>query len=409
MRFRLIPAAALAAAVGAALLTACSTDPVSAPSSAGADTPLRAATLRTDAARREALARQLALALADSAFRAEIRQSLAASPIVEHKLQFQRFMREERHVRALDRMEVRSLEAVQEEVAAAPSLEFYFPVPGDLERWRGGPELLVATSGSDAEAPVAFDVTGRRLVLDPTTPPRPPVLALVPQETDFDAPSSQPRLLNSFELTNGGSGSPPPTSVPLTPGLYLKRAEYLRDFEGWLKGAPEFEVFVVGRQGATDSLQALSCTGRTAAGPYRYVQDKLTWSGRALIYTTQQLQQYQATYPGQGLRIIAVEDDDGACVLRLNQNSASNTIRQVEALWPQLTGGNLDNLRNIFVKANAGFNLGRTIANFFTTNDDLVGNAIDRSVTGEYAPFGNWIIKGENAVTNGYFELEMVN
>jgi hypothetical protein len=47
------------------------------------------------------------------------------------------------------------------------------------------------------------------------------------------------------------------------------------------------------------------------------------------------------------------------------------------------------------------------IAAFFNTNDELVGNAVEDVVVGAYYPGYNWIVKGENNVTNGWIQLEM--
>lgn len=42
-----------------------------------------------------------------------------------------------------------------------------------------------------------------------------------------------------------------------------------------------------------------------------------------------------------------------------------------------------------------------------TTQDDIVGNAIEDVVAREYFPNANWIVKGENTITNGAIRLEM--
>ena len=47
------------------------------------------------------------------------------------------------------------------------------------------------------------------------------------------------------------------------------------------------------------------------------------------------------------------------------------------------------------------------LAHFILTNDEMVGNAIEDVVAGAYYPGANWIVKGENNVTNGWIKLEM--
>ena len=44
---------------------------------------------------------------------------------------------------------------------------------------------------------------------------------------------------------------------------------------------------------------------------------------------------------------------------------------------------------------------------FITTQDDFIGNAVEDVVVGQFYPNANWVIKGENNVTNGWAKLEM--
>jgi len=47
------------------------------------------------------------------------------------------------------------------------------------------------------------------------------------------------------------------------------------------------------------------------------------------------------------------------------------------------------------------------LASIINTNDELVGDAVQDSVAGEYHAGFNWIVKGENNGTNGWVRLEM--
>ena len=60
-----------------------------------------------------------------------------------------------------------------------------------------------------------------------------------------------------------------------------------------------------------------------------------------------------------------------------------------------------------FTKALSLLSFLKTAWSAITTQDDLVGNAIEDSVAHEYFPGANWIVKGENNVTNGALRLEM--
>src|ERR1041385_3142689 len=68
---------------------------------------------------------------------------------------------------------------------AAIPLEVYLPVPAHRAAWPGDSNVLVAPAIKDQDVPVAFDIRGKRQLLDPDTPPATPVIALVPVETDF--------------------------------------------------------------------------------------------------------------------------------------------------------------------------------------------------------------------------------
>src|SRR5437870_7627313 len=160
--------AALTLAVGA---LACSDRPPgTAPAEGGPD-------VIATATKPELLARSLALALGDPAFRAHVKDELDRSPFREHKLSFQRFLAAERG-HALAAMAQRTGVATADLGRAAEGaipLEMYLPVPEHRRTWKGDANVLVATAVADHDPPVAFDVQGNRLVLDPERPPATPV------------------------------------------------------------------------------------------------------------------------------------------------------------------------------------------------------------------------------------------
>jgi hypothetical protein len=116
------------------------------------------------------LARRLARALADPAFRARLKAELDRSPFVEHKLQLQSFLRasDGQILKEVARLSGAAETTVQTEIDEAIPLEIYFPVRAHRDAWSGGPELLVASAREDREAPVAYDIGGHtaRLVHD---------------------------------------------------------------------------------------------------------------------------------------------------------------------------------------------------------------------------------------------------
>jgi len=47
------------------------------------------------------------------------------------------------------------------------------------------------------------------------------------------------------------------------------------------------------------------------------------------------------------------------------------------------------------------------VSSLIMTNDELVGNAVQDVIVGEFHTGFNWIVKGNNNVTNGWINLEM--
>jgi len=346
----------------------------------------------------EKLARQFAKALRNPAFREYLKAQLDASPFGEHKLQFQTFLSASggRALRYLD-------EGVEEEAKAAIALEVYFPVPAHRTAWTGDENVLVATAITDRDVPVAFDPQGGRQLLDPDTPPETPVLALVPVETDF---SAVPQRQTCVECGSGGGDPPPPPPAPPA-GLYMTKAHFVQDFEGWLKGAPEFEVHILGQKGQTDSLISYQCAGERQYGPYSFNQDELDWAGSVLLFSKQQLDQYNVAHPGQNVRVFVVEDDDTPCVIKTDPDRFQRLVAVVDSAYKLMTTGNDSSTtgNRIYKFAKAAYNVWQALASFFKSNDELVGNAVEDVIVGQFYPGFNWFVKGESNITNGWINL----
>jgi hypothetical protein len=348
------------------------------------------------------LARRVARAVADADFRATLKLELDRSPFTEQKIHFQQFLLKSngQALRQLARLSGEAQEDVESDARAAP-LELYFPVPEHRAGWNGGTEVLVAIARDDGDAPIAYDVTGRRQVLSPDAPPVTPVLAVVPVETDFDQKTVEPFICCA--------GGPAPTPT-LPPGLYMTSARFVQDFEGWLKGSPEFEIHILGQAGSSDSLTDYQCAGEPAPGYYRFDQNSTSWSGSVLLFTQTQLNNYRAAHPNQNFRIIAVEDDDTGCQIKFDANRFKNLQATINAQYPNLTGSkdtSSSALGKYIKRANALQKILRSVYSFITTQDDLIGNAIEDVVVGQFVAGANWIVKGEGNVTNGWLKLEM--
>jgi hypothetical protein len=172
-----------------------------------------------------------------------------------------------------------------------------------------------------------------------------------------------------------------------------------------VKGSPEFEVHVLGQAGATDSLTSYQCAGEHATGYYKFDQNNLDWSGNVLLFTQTQLANYKSQHPTSNLRIFVVEDDDTACQIKTDVNRFGNIVKAVESAYPLLTGGKDSTTLSRRSEGANALQIIKAIASVITTNDELVGNAVESSVVGVYYPGANWVVKGDNNLTNGWLNL----
>lgn len=429
-RQRLAALALLAAAVGCA-----DHDPSSplggAAALAGPEASTPASDASPEALRLERQARRLARALDDPAFRQYLQAQLAESPVVEHKLQFQRFLARDGH-RALSAMARADGEAEASILADADEgigAEVYFPVPGHAAAWSGGPDLLVATALGDHDAPVAFDTRGRRVLLDPKAPPSTPVLALVPQETDFDRPPAPREVICDIDScpdgggggsgggTGGTGGSGGIGSAPPAQSLYLTKAQFVDTFEGWLKGNPEFELHVLGPVSSADSATMVSfqCVGEHAPTGYQWDMNGTNWSSStgAKVFTQAQMDAMNLAFPGKSYLVLALEDDDTACEIKTGEDRFGAALEALKLAYQGyigvkdvkvLTPGGIV---RIIVAAKSGANLITAIANLIKSNDDLIGIAMADSVLGRTSPVGHWAVMEGKTKVNGWLNLEM--
>ncbi len=368
----------------------------------------------TPRAARERLTERLAHALSDPALRASFKRRFDASRAPEQKLQFQALARADQAV--LLAALARSASSVQEvvgDLAAARALEVYLPVASHREAWDGGADILVATIERDGEAPVAFDVRGNRHRLDPDTPPGVPVIALVPQETDFT--NGRPHLaVTCWDYCGGGDGgggggggsggvAPPPSSAG---GLYLTSSHFEESHESWIKGKPEYEYHVYGVD-ANGEAEQLACTGEHAGGPFVFDQNDGDWSGSAMLLSEADRAAYEQRRPGKPVRIVGFEDDDEACVARIDGSRLTTLLAAVDASYRSLTSGKVEPLLFRGIKAAPSvFNLLRAVRNAITTGDDFIGNAVETSVVGWVPGGANWALKTEGTRTTGWFTTE---
>ncbi len=128
-----------------------------------------------------------------------------------------------------------------------------------------------------------------------------------------------------------------------------------------------------------------------------------------MLFSKAQIDAYNTAHPGQNPRVFVVEDDDTACEIKTDPNRIANLLKAVDGAYKALTAGNdsTSQTGKYWKLAQALQKLWSALASLINTNDELVGNAVQDAVVGEYYAGFNWIVKGENNVTNGWIKLEL--
>jgi len=367
-----------------------------------------AAPANTPRAARERLAQALAVALNDPATRSAVKARLDASNAPEGKLQFQALVQSNQTtlLAALARSSATTVGELLADLDAARGLELYLPVAAQRAAWTGDANVLVATIGSDRDAPIGFDAAGTRQVLDRRTPPAIPVLALVPQETDFTR-GHPDRVMACVDMCGddnpGYGGGDANSGGAVAPGLYLTQSHFNDYYESWVKGAPEFEYHVYG-VGDNGQSVLLACTGESQAGKYTWDQNELDWTGSVMLLSDADYNAYHTKHPTAPIRIVAWEDDDEACVDHADVNNVSALITAVDNAYKSITSGKVDPWYIHGIKAAPSiFSLLSAIHNVILTNDDLIGNAVESTITGDAPNGANWVLKSDGTTTTGWF------
>ena len=128
-----------------------------------------------------------------------------------------------------------------------------------------------------------------------------------------------------------------------------------------------------------------------------------------LLFSQTQLSGYKSAHPNQNFRVVTLEDDDTACAIKFDTDRFKKLVSTLGAVYPALTGtkDTVSGIQKWVKRANALQKILAAAYSFITTQDDLIGNAVEAVVVGVSYPNANWIIKGNDNVTNGWIKLEM--
>jgi len=373
------------------------------------------------------IAQLIAQAMDNEPARQRLKRDMRAAPFREHKLELGSYLRSKDGRALLDAMVAKSgggEAEVFDPLAAIRPLEFYMPVARHRETWTGKEDVLVVSQLDESDPIVAFDQSGHGVTLDKKVPPDQPTLSIVPVETRFDQPmipaasrnvrdqggnaigTLEPlaikgsNLISCGETCGGaGSGSPPPA---LPPGLYLEFSRILDMKEPWTRGDPEIEVHIQGpdAQVAPTYVGDQSCSGERVYDPRKYFdQNTGFWDGHVMLFSEEETVAYLSRF-NQGFHILFWEDDNQACVLKLDSNSLAELLKSSAGAAATVALKIIPGVSWVVVGTAFVGNLFANAGAWLLTNDDFVGAAVALEGSGYSYP-GNTHVIMDGTTLNG--------
>lgn len=409
----------LAALVAAAIAAACdeASTPLTPADEASSPAESRQAASWTATAQGESmteLTRAVALALGHQGLRTRVLQDMRRAPYLEHKLDFSSYLRGESGgiLRAAMRNAAElSGSEIHELLDAAPELEFYMPVVEHRRTWTGGDEVVVASGQDDEDRPVGFDTSGESVPLEVDAPPETPVFVLVPSETDFSSPINPLNYANRDDAGGEAIGQyergsalraveepiqpdPDPGDGSLSPrvewdeqppGIFLDRAWYESTEEAWTKGSPELEVLTMAQEDGSSEATVEHCVADHLSGSQYYEQNDKFWKagttdGVPQIATDDQV----AGLPeDRGFVFLVIEDDDGRCEPRRDDDLLTEALETVQAIRDGLDAIDKadSDLDGVLAIAESLVEIVPGLVSLISTNDDPLGYIEEESCT----------------------------
>ena len=182
-----------------------------------------------------------------------------------------------------------------------------------------------------------------------------------------------------------------------------------------MKGDPEFELHVLGpaTPGDTSAMVSYQCVGEHAPAGYYWDMNSKSWSGSAKVFTQTQMDALEQAYPGRSYLIMALEDDDTACEIKMGQDRIADLFTALKNAYQSYIGVkdikviSINGVTRIIVAAKSGAKLLSALASVIKTNDDLIGIAVADSVIGRTSTVGRWAVMEGSSQINGWLNLEM--
>ena len=373
------------------------------------------------------IARLVAQAMDNEPARQHLKRDMRAAPFKEHKLELGSYLRSKDGRALLEAMVAKSGGGEAEvfgPLAAIRPLEFYMPVAKHRETWTGKADVLVVSQLDESEPIVAFDEKGQGVSLDKKVPPDQPTLSIVPVETRFDKPllpaasrnvrdqggnaigTLEPLAIKGSSLIScgdtcggGGSGSPTPD---LAPGLYLEFSRILDMKEPWTRGEPEIEVHIQGPETAIAPTYVgdQSCSGEHVYDTRKYFdQNTGFWDGHVMLFSEEETVAYLSKF-NQGFHILFWEDDNQACVLKLDSNSLSELLKSSANAAGTVALKIIPGVSWVLVGTAFVGTLFANAGAWLLTNDDFIGAAVDLQTAGYNYP-GNTHVIMDGTTFNG--------
>lgn len=372
------------------------------------------------------IARLVAVAMDNEPARQHLKRDMRSAPFHEHKLELATYLRS-KDGRALLESMARLTRGGESDVfgalAAIRPLEFYMPVEKHRESWTGKADVLVVSQLDESEPIVAFDERGSEVSLDRKVAPDQPTLSIVPVETRFDQPMTPaasrnvrdqsgnaigtlepivPKgssLIACGETCDGGGGSLSP-SIPS--GLYLEFSRILDVKEPWFRGNPEIEVHIQGPNTASAPTygEDLSCSGEH---PYDFRkvfdQNGAFWEGRVMLFSADETVAFANKF-NQGFHVLFWEDDNVACILKLDSNTLVEVLKSTANAFGTVAIKALPGASPVVVAAVFVGTLFANAGAWLLTNDDFLGAAVDQASAGYSYP-GNTHVIMDGTTLNG--------